>query len=63
MPFTTYPRRATHGLGHLLVAPEGLYAQADRLKLGPHLVELLDISAGANEVLCHDLACVLRSAE
>ena len=48
MPFTTYPRRATHGLGHLLVAPEGLYPEADGLELGAHLVKLLDVAPGAD---------------
>ena len=60
MLFTTYPRRATHSLGHLLVAPEGLYTQADRLQLGPHLIEFLYISTRADEVLSHDLAGILR---
>ena len=56
---TAHPGCATHGLGHLLVAPEGLYPEADGLELRPHLVELLDVSPGSDEVLGHDLACVL----
>lgn len=54
----TYASRATHGVSHLLVAAQGLYPQADCLELCAHLVELLDVSAGADEVLSHDLARV-----
>ena len=55
----TYPCGPTHGLRHLLIAPKCLYAQSNGLQLRPHLVELLNVSSGANEILCHNFASVL----
>jgi hypothetical protein len=55
------PRRALHGLAHLLVRPERLDPKRHRLELGPHRVELLDVATGADEVLGHDLAGVLHT--
>jgi hypothetical protein len=52
---------SAHGVGHLLITAQRLDAQTDRLQLRAHLVELLDVSPRADEVLCHDLACVLRA--
>jgi hypothetical protein len=49
-----------HSFSHLLITSERLNAQANGLKLRPHLVELVNISAGSDKVLCHDLASVLN---
>jgi hypothetical protein len=48
-------------MSHLLVAAQHLDAQSDGLQLRAHLVELLDVLAGTDHVLCHDLACILRA--
>jgi hypothetical protein len=45
----------------LLIAAQRLDAQPDRLELRAHLVKLLYISARADEVLRHNLACILRA--
>jgi hypothetical protein len=55
-----YSRRTTHRFGHLLVAPQGLYSQPDGLELCAHLVELLNVSPGPDEVLSHNFTGILR---
>jgi hypothetical protein len=57
----THPSSPTHCFSHLLVTPEGLYPQTDRLELRTHLIELLDIPPCPDEVFRHDLACVLHT--
>jgi hypothetical protein len=58
---TTNASGTAHCVGHLLVTAQRLNAQSDRLQLRAHLVELLDVSAGTDQILRHDLACVLRA--
>lgn len=49
-----------HGLGHAVVWLERLYLQTDRLNVGFHQDELLDVPAGADQIFSHDLNSVLH---
>lgn len=49
-----------HGLGHAVVWLERLYLQTDRLNVGFHQDELLDVPAGADQIFSHDLNGVLH---
>lgn len=57
----TNPGRPSHRVCHLLITSQGLYSKTNSLKLRAHLIELLNIASGPNEILCHYFACILWS--